>query len=124
MIYNETYKIKFYKNSRTGHNPVRDYINSLDLKYRSKIYKYIEFLRSSQGYLDEPYSRHIRGKIRELRVDFTNNRYRILYFSFVNRNIILLHAFLKKSAKTPNKDIRIAMSRYNEIINNLKSYEN
>jgi len=66
MIYNEEYKIKFYKDSRTGREPVRDFINHLDPKHRLKIFKYIEFLRNNNGYLDEPYSRHIDGKIREL----------------------------------------------------------
>ena len=123
MIYNEEYKIKFYKNSKTGSSPVNDYINSLDAKHRSKIQKYIEFLRSMGGYLDEPYGRHIQGKIRELRVDFSNNHHRILYFSFVDKKIILLNAFLKKTTKTPNKEIEIAMNRYYDAINNPKIYE-
>jgi len=123
MIYNEVYKIKFYKNGRTGRSPVYDYIMKLDFKQRSKIHKYVEFLRCNQGYIDEPYGRHIQGKIRELRVDFANNRHRILYFSFVNRNIILLNAFLKKTAKTPAKEIEIAMRRYYDVINNPKIYE-
>lgn len=123
MIYNEEYKIKYYRDSRTGCDPVQEYIYSLDNKHRSKIRKYIEFLRSSDGYIDEPYSRHIQGKIRELRVDFAFNRHRILYFSFVDKNIVLLHAFLKKTAKTPNREIGIALIRYNDVINNPKIYE-
>lgn len=123
MIYNENYKVKFYCDNQTGYSPVNEYLNSLDLKIRAKIYKYIEFLRSHDGYLDEPYSKHIQDKIRELRVDFANGRYRLLYFSFVNKNIIFLHIFLKKTAKTPNREIKIARQRYNEVINNPKIYE-
>ncbi len=68
--------------------------------------KYIEFLRIQKGYLEEPYSRHIKGKIRELRVDFGRNKHRIFYFVFVNKTIVLLHAFLKKTAKTPISEIK------------------
>ncbi len=117
MIYNEIYRIKFYRNSRTGQRPIRDYIDNLDLNQRTKIYKYLEFLRSRSGYLDEPYSRHITGGIRELRVDFSNCHHRILYFCFVGKNVVILHAFLKKTGKTSHREINIALNRYYEIIN-------
>lgn len=123
MIYNKEYKIKYYKDSRTGRDPVFEYIENLDAKYRLKIRKYIEYLRSRDGYLDEPYSRHLQGKIRELRVDFAFNRHRILYFTYVDKNIVLLHAFLKKTAKTPEREIEIAWNHYNDVINNPQIYE-
>src|SRR3989338_6224589 len=90
------YKVKFYKNSNNGKKPVFDYIENLNIKNKTKVYKYIDFLRANNGYLDEPYSKHIKGKIRELRVDFSKDSHRIFYFTFVNKNIILLHAFFKK----------------------------
>ncbi|KKT13375.1 MAG: Phage-related protein [Candidatus Falkowbacteria bacterium GW2011_GWF2_43_32] len=123
MIYNEKYKVKFYRDSRTGRSRVYDYIESLDEKCNSKIYKYINYLVENGGYLDEPYSRHIQGKIRELRVDFSNNHYRIFYFTFIGKTIILLHAFLKKTDKTPIKEMNMALSNYNKIINNPELYE-
>jgi phage-related protein len=123
MIYNEEYKLKFYKDSVKGSNPVFEYLRKLEDKHRSKIYKHLEFLRVSRGYIDEPYGKHITGKIRELRVDFSNNYYRILYFTYVEKNIVILHAFLKRTDKTPNREIQIALNRYNDTINNLKIYE-
>jgi len=94
------------------------------VKDRVKIFKYIELLRQNQGILDEPYSKHIRGKIRELRVDFANNRHRIFYFTFVGRNIILLHAFRKNTSKTPESDIIKAEYNLNQVIINPESYVN
>lgn len=123
MIYNETYRIKFYQNSRTGEEPVLDFIKSLNSKTRSKISKYIEYLRNNEAYLDEPYSRHIKGKIRELRVDFSRNRYRLFYFCVIGRTIIVLHAYLKKTNKTPVKEIKKAENNLIDCLNNLKKYE-
>jgi phage-related protein len=117
MIYNEEYKIKFYKDPQNGQEPVADYICGLEEKERNKVNKYLEFLRLNRGCLDEPYSRHLQGKIRELRVDFVNNYHRIIYFTYFDKTIILLHAFLKKSQKTPNKEKSIAYNRYLKIIN-------
>jgi len=123
MIYNKAYQVKFYRHSRSGKEPVLDYLKSLDLKIRQKINKYISYLQDNEGYLDEPFSRHVQGKIRELRVDFANNRYRIFYFTFINRKIILLHAYLKKTNKAPKKEIRIAINYYQDALNNFKLYE-
>ncbi|MFA5643299.1 MAG: type II toxin-antitoxin system RelE/ParE family toxin [Candidatus Paceibacterota bacterium] len=110
MIYfdNEEYRVKFYKDPASAEIPVLDYIEGLKEKERAKVLKYIEFLRINKGILDEPYSKHIRGKIRELRVDFSSSRHRIFYFTFVGKNIILLHAFLKKTPKTPEREIKKA----------------
>jgi len=117
------YKVKFYKNSKSGFELVLEYINNLDVKNKAKVIKYIDFLAKNDGYLDEPYSKHIRDKIRELRVDFSRNRHRIFYFAFVNKTIILLHAFLKKTAKTPEKEILRASNNYKDAVNNPKIYE-
>lgn len=121
MIYLE-YKIKFYKDSN-GKSSVLEYISELPNNEKAKIHKYINFLKASQGILDEPYSKHITGKIRELRVDFASNRHRIFYFTFINKNIIFLHAFLKKTPKTPLSEIAKAENMYSHIINNPKAYE-
>lgn len=126
MIYTKTieeYKVKFYTNRTTGKSPVLDYIQGLGDREEAKIAKYIEFLRINNGYLDEPYSRHIAGKIRELRVDFGKNRHRIFYFVFIKKTIILLHTFLKKTAKTPVGEIQKAQENYQEVISNPKIYE-
>jgi len=126
MIYNEDtseYRVKFYKDIKTGRSPVLEYIERLRDKEGSKILKYIEFLRVRKGYLEEPYSRHIKGKIRELKVDFGRNKHRILYFTFIKKTIILLHAFLKKAAKTPVSEIKKAEENYQNVLRNRKTYE-
>jgi len=123
MIYSAGYKVKFYKNSQTGKEFVLEYVEKLDHKNKAKILKYIEFLRQSKGYLDEPYSKHITGKIRELRVDFSHNRHRIFYFAFINKTIILLHSFLKKTDKTPKKETTKAVNNYEDAMNNPCLYE-
>jgi phage-related protein len=117
------YKIRIYKDSVSGKEYVKEYILKLDSKDRSKVAKYIEFLRESEGYLDEPYSRHIRGKIRELRVDFSKNKHRIFYFASFGKIIILLSAFLKKTKKTPKGEIQKAITNYKDALNNINSYE-
>lgn len=125
MIYNgnSDYEVIFYRDLRTGKSLVTDYVENLGKKEKAKVAKYIEFLRVHEGRLDEPYSKHIKGKIRELRVDFAHNRHRIFYFTFVGKKIILLHAFLKKTAKTPDSEIQKAQVNYQDVLANSKNYE-
>lgn len=122
MIYTG-YKVKFYTDPKTNKSDVFEYIENLDDKQKAKVSKFIEFLREHDGVLDEPFSKHIKGKIRELRVDFGKNKHRIFYFTFINKNIILLHAFLKHTQKTPPSEIKIAENNYYIVMNNPKIYE-
>ena len=122
MIYNGggEYKVRFYKDPRTNKEPVLEYLDSLPEKEKFKALKYIEELRKHGGYLSEPYSRHIEGKIRELIVDFAKNHHRIFYFTFIGKTIIMLHAFLKGTKRTPPGEIKRAKDRYLDV---LKNYE-
>jgi len=123
MIYNKNeYKVKFYQDD-LGEIPFIDYLEKINKKERAKILKFIDFLKDKEGYLDESYSKHIKGKIRELRIDFGVNRHRIFYFTFIEKTIILLHAFLKKTQKTPNKEIKRAEDNFKNVINNPQRYE-
>lgn len=119
----EEYRVKFFTDPRTGRSPLEEYLDEVPIKDRAKILKYIEFLRENKGVLDEPYTKHIRDKIRELRVDFARNRHRIFFFTFVGKNIILLHAFLKKTVQTPEVEITKALDSYHQVLNNSRSYE-
>ncbi|MFA5358552.1 MAG: type II toxin-antitoxin system RelE/ParE family toxin [Patescibacteria group bacterium] len=123
MIYNndKEFEVVFYRARSNGYCPVLEYLNGLPINQRAKIVKYIDFLKINKGYLDEPYSRHIVGKIRELRIDFDRHRHRIFYFAFVDKKLVLLHAFLKRTKKTPRKEINIAIKRYDEVLSSKKN---
>jgi phage-related protein len=125
MIYiiNREYKIKFYIDLRTNKVPVLEYIKKLGDKDKAKVSKFINFLRDNNGYLEEPYSKHIKGEMRKLRVDFASNKHRIFYFTFIGKNIILLHAFLKSTQKTPLGEIKKAEENYFNAIKDHKLYE-
>jgi len=124
MIYNE-YKVYYYRNSQNNKVPVLEYIEKLSFKETAKIFKYIDFLRDNKGILDEPYSKHIEDKIRELRVDFSQNKHRVFYIVVIDKKIILLHSFLKKTAKTPKQEITRALNNFEDykINKNVVEYE-
>jgi phage-related protein len=123
MNYHPEYKVYYYQNSRTKLVPVLEYIQKLPIKDRGKIATYIILLRDYNGRLDEPYSRYIRSSIRELRIEITHNRHRIFYIAVAEKKIILLHAFLKRTPKTPEQEIARAINNFEDYKINKKLIE-
>lgn len=56
---------------------------------------YIDLLADRGVHLTEPYTRQLRGKLRELRFYIGRQRYRISYYMAAGRRIILLTVFHK-----------------------------
>src|SRR4030042_3351851 len=123
MNHHQEYKVYYYQNSYTKRAPVLEYIQEVPTKERGKIAAYITFLRERGGRLDEPYSRYIRSGIRELRIEFARNRHRIFYITIEGKKIILLHAFLKKTPRTPKKEIIRALNNFEDYRINKKFIE-
>lgn len=123
MNNNGRYGVYYYQNSRTKRVPALEYINKLPIKDSGKVAAYIALLSDCNGRLDEPYSRYIRFGIRELRIEITHNRHRIFYITVAEKRIILLHAFLKKTPKTPEQEIARALNNFEDYKINKKLIE-
>jgi phage-related protein len=105
------WEIEFYQDSQ-GNIPVQDFIYKQSAKVKAKILKYTDLLQEFGLSLGQPYIEKLTGSdVWELRIRHGSNRYRILYFASSGHKFILLHAFLKKTAKTPKNEIEIAQSR-------------
>lgn len=99
-----------------GTSPVEEFLDSLDLKTRARFRWSMEQLRVRNVQAREPLVRHLEGDLWELREESQTNIYRIIYFFFTGRRIVLLHGFQKKSQKTPRKELELAMRRYGEFV--------
>ncbi len=103
-----------------GEVPVEDFLNSLDIKMRAKLFGMIGLLQEKGYQLREPYSKHLDDGIFELRCKVGNNNTRVLYFFYYEGQIILTNGFVKKTQKTPPGEIELAKQRrldYIERIN-------
>ena len=101
------YSIEFYKD-KDGNEPVKEYISSLagknDKDSRVNLNKIRDYIKTLSEYgtrAGEPYVKHIEGEIWELRP----LRNRILFFGYDGNKIILLSHFIKKTQKTPQREI-------------------
>lgn len=103
------WSIEFYE-KENGKKPVQDFLDSLDIKMRAKAIHEIQILKEIGNNLREPYSKSIQDGVFELRIKFSSNISRIFYFFYVDKKIILLSGFIKKTQKTPKTEIEKAIS--------------
>jgi len=60
-----------------------------------------------------------KGTIYKLRVDCGTKSARVLFVKTPDNDIVLLHGFIKKTRKTPDKDAKIAMGNFERLKNNV-----
>jgi phage-related protein len=104
------YNLVFYTTER-GDSPVDDFLDGLDKKSRAKVAAHLSLLEEQGPNLKRPYADIVRGKIRELRIRQSSNQYRILFFFQARDEIVLAHAFSKKTPQLKEKDIELAERR-------------
>jgi len=103
-------EIVLYTTER-GDSPIDEFLDGLDKKSRAKVAAYLSLLEEEGPNLKRPYADVIRGKIRELRIHYRSNQYRVLYFFHVRNQIVLVHAFSKKTQQLREKDIELSERR-------------
>ena len=103
-----------------GKVPVKDFVNSLPTKLKAKATRDIDLLGKHGNALGEPYVKSLKGKenkeLYELRVKFSNDNARIFYFTVKNQKYILLHGFIKKSMKTPKRELERARNYMQDYV--------
>ena len=112
------HQIYFYKDKR-GKEPVLDYIKALSSKTdkdsrikANKIRDYMRYLKENGLGSKEPYVKRLDNEILELRP----LQDRILFATWQDDSFIVLHHFIKKTQKTPRREIDKAKK-------NLRKYE-
>jgi len=102
------WNVLFFETAR-GERIVFKFIESLQKPAISKISHYIDILEQRGPLLSMPYSKKLTNNIFELRI---RGREEVrIFYSYVGDDIYLLHAYLKKSQKTPANEIKTAENR-------------
>lgn len=109
------YEVIFYEKTN-GECPVEDFLNAQSHKMRAKIIGLLEILEEKGNLLREPYSKHLEDGIFEIRCKVGSDITRILYFFYYDGKIVLTNGFVKKTQKTPVKEIHLARTRRNDFV--------
>jgi phage-related protein len=113
----ESWTIEFYLTAN-GENPVQAFIDDLSLAAQASVLRDLSLLRDYGLAVGFPTVRPMEGirKLWELRVKTKDGAVRIFYVARTGRRFVLLHAFLKKSNKTPKSELNMAIKRLKQIL--------
>ncbi len=98
----------FYR-SASGDEPVRDWLKALNKQERKSVGEDIAYVQYKWP-IGKPRVDHLRGPIWEVRSTVGNRIARVL-FAVEQAEMILLHAFIKKTQQTDLADIELALKR-------------
>ena len=100
--------VYFYR-ADSGREPVREWLRKLPRDDRKRIGQDIATLQLGWP-VGMPLARKLEPEIWEIRSRLNNSIARIL-FTVRKDSIVLLHAFVKKTQKTPARELRLARRR-------------
>lgn len=103
-----------YYISSSGDNPVKDFLDERP-SAKLKAFRIFSHIKEYGITSAIPHIKKLAGTaLWEIRILGEDN-VRILYVTRAEKRILLLHAFVKKTMKTPPKEIKIALDRLAEI---------
>ena len=106
-------RARFYQTA-SGAEPVRAWLKELspdDKKIVGKDIAKVEF-----GWpIGMPYCRALGSGLWEVRSELSRGRIGRVFFCMANAEMVLLHAFIKKSQQTPDAELKLARKRMKEI---------
>ena len=103
----ERFIVEYY-HKLDGSCPIKEFMDDLDEKTRARVLRLQMLLAYNGNELREPYSKPLEEGIFELRTQQGNNIVRSLYFFMSGKKVIITNGFVKKTQKTPRREIETA----------------
>ena len=63
-----------------------------------------------------PHVKHLQGRLWEMRLRGRNGIARALYVTVTGQRVVVVRVFVKKTQKTPRREIELALERAKEIV--------
>ena len=106
------WKVIYYISAR-GKNPVKEFLD-LHPKAKLKALRILSHIEEFGLSVAIPHIKKLSGTpLWEIRI-LGEVSVRILYAVLTDKQIVLLHAFIKKTNKTPRREIELSLSRLKE----------
>jgi phage-related protein len=84
----------------------------------AKYLRYTDLMIELGPNLGMPHTKALKDGLFELRIKSKEGIARVFYCIIIKNRIVMLHVFIKKSQKTPKKELRIEFTRMKEVKNN------
>ena len=95
---------------------VRDELEALPADMKARFRRIVEMI---QGYglerMREPHVKHLQGPLWEMRMKGKDGISRAIYVTARSRRVVVVRVFVKKTQKTPRREIDLALERAKEL---------
>jgi phage-related protein len=94
---------------------IEEEILDLAAGFVARFVRYAERMEIYGPDLGMPHTRAMGDSLFELRIKSMEGIARVFYCTIVDRRIVFLHQFVKKSERTPSNELRVARQRMSEV---------
>jgi phage-related protein len=94
---------------------VQSAVLSLPVGLKARYFRLTDLMIEHGANLGLPHTRAMSDGLFELRCKSAEGIARVFYCTLVGRRIVMLHSFVKKTQKTPPKELLIARKRLKEV---------
>jgi phage-related protein len=103
------YSITYYNSA------VQTDISTLPETLIARFFALTDRMVHSGANLGHPHTQAMGDGLFELRLKGSEGIARVFYCTLVGKRIVMLHSFIKKTQKTPLRELRMAQSRMKEV---------
>ena len=97
-------------------DPVDAEIEALPPALQARLIRLFEMVETiGLELMREPHTKHLDGKLWELRAKAPGGIARGIYVALAGRRVVVLHVFAKKTQKTPKRALDIAAQRLKQV---------
>jgi phage-related protein len=91
-------------------------LEALPLDQRAKFLRIAELIEANGlDRVREPYVKHLDGPLWEIRLKGRDGISRAIYVTASGRRVVVVRVFVKKTQKTPRRELRLAFERAKEV---------
>ncbi|OAI09349.1 hypothetical protein A1359_02190 [Methylomonas lenta] len=97
---------------------VDEEIEALPVDMRARLVRIAELIATvGLENVREPHIKHLEGSLWEMRLKGKDGISRALYVTTRKKRVVIVRVFIKKTEKTPRREIEIALTRAKEVQN-------
>ena len=95
---------------------VRDEVEALPVDMRARFRRIVELIQAhGLGQMREPHVKHLEGPLWEMRMKGKDGISRAIYVTAKRARVVVVRVFVKKTQKTPRREIDLALERAREV---------
>lgn len=95
---------------------VSDALSAMPLDIRASFARIVDLIQThGLERVREPYVKHLEGKLWEMRMKGKDGIARAIYVTASGRRVLVVHVFVKKTQRTPRREIDMALKRAGEM---------